>query len=508
MPARLWSPKGRDRALGTCLLCAVLAAASAAPGSPRHSAPAAGSPRAVPCGVVAGALALTAVVGSLSGDRGDLLPRPARRRDTLYSAALDRVGTHRLTGDQLDLYGQLQDRLRASLAFDPTFARPPARSAEDKLNADTLFVNPDVSKRLVPVVDDRLAHFEAALICDPPQLRWQQAYKLPPACTRAITVMLQKGKDLKNWRGRQVHILHQVAKQARRLDAALKAEPSPSSSVRHLEDGVRSVNVALLCLLCDVLDHPDVDLPRNFLLGFPVTGVIADSGVLRPQPPDGSDADFWRGHASTMASNASWAARLASDVQQEADNAKGKQLRLLRDTWELTQQEIAKGFAGQPMTLAQLQTRYRSSAGSLTCRPLRRHGVKQGQKQAKDAGGAPVFNADGSPRMVDKIRLIDDSKRSFHNSTLIRCCETIAPCRFTYMGYVADEVHRQAAALGQPAPALVFSLDDMQVSLLLRLSALARTQRVPEHRSCPLTVLSPGGRRPTAKSPPQTRKCA
>jgi len=186
--------------------------------------------------------------------------------------------------------------------------------------------------------------------------------------------------------------------------------------------------------------------------------------VLRPKPPSVTDADFWCGHASTMASNASWATRLASDVEAEAHKAKGKQLLLLQDTWELTQrQEIAKGFAGKPMTLVQLQTRYRSTAGVLTCRPLRRHGVKQGQKQA---GGAPAFKPDGSPRMVDKIRLIDDSKRSSHNSTLIRCCETMAPpCRFTYMGYVADEVHRQAAMLGQTTPALVFSLDsdDMQV---------------------------------------------
>ena len=65
--------------------------------------------------------------------------------------------------------------------------------------------------------------------------------------------------------------------------------------------------------------------------------------------------------------------------------------------------------------------------------------------------------------MVDKIRLIDDSKASLHNSTLIRCCETIAPCSFTYMGYVADETLRQASTLeGVHAPELVFSLDDMK----------------------------------------------
>jgi hypothetical protein len=114
------------------------------------------------------------------------------------------------------------------------------------------------------------------------------------------------------------------------------------------------------------------------------------------------------------------------------------------------------------MTLAQLQAKYKLDGGNLGCRPLRRHGIVQGQKQARDAQGLPVFEPVGEPQMVDKIRLIDDSKASLHNSTLIRCWETIAPCRFTYMGYVADETLRQASALGVGAPELVFSLDDMK----------------------------------------------
>jgi len=114
------------------------------------------------------------------------------------------------------------------------------------------------------------------------------------------------------------------------------------------------------------------------------------------------------------------------------------------------------------MTLAQLQAKYKLDGSNLACRPLRRHRIVQDRKQVRDAQGLPVFEPGGAPQMVDKIRLIDDSKASLDNSTLIRCCETIAPCRFTYMGYVADETLLQASALGVGAPELVFSLDDMK----------------------------------------------
>jgi len=47
---------------------------------------------------------------------------------------------------------------------------------------------------------------------------------------------------------------------------------------------------------------------------------------------------------------------------------------------------------------------------------------------------------------------------------LQRCCETIAPCRFTYLAYVADELVTQCAAQHKALPQLVFSLDDMKAA--------------------------------------------
>ena len=249
--------------------------------------------------------------------------------------------------------------------------------------------------------------------------------------------------NLGTCRTKQARNLSSIARKACELDKVLKAGFSQPTSVQHLQRDVRDVNIVLLCLMFDALNHPDVNLPRNFLQGFPVTGVVPDSGVLRPIPTAGSEEAFWTGYKRTMATNNSWATTLASAVNSEGLSAHGRRRELLRRSWDLTKKEVSQGFASQPMTLAQLKAKYKLVDGNLGCRPLQRHGIVQGQKQARDDQGLPVFEPGGAPKMVDKIRLIDDSKASLHNSTLIRCCETIAPCRFTYIGYVADETLRQ-----------------------------------------------------------------
>jgi hypothetical protein len=98
------------------------------------------------------------------------------------------------------------------------------------------------------------------------------------------------------------------------------------------------------------------------------------------------------------------------------------------------------------MTLAQLRAKY-GSGPRMACRPLQRHGIVQGQKQQRGPDGLLMFHPNGAPVTVDKIRLVDDSRRSLHNSHLIRTCETVAPCPFTYMAYVCDAVVFRLAKL-------------------------------------------------------------
>jgi hypothetical protein len=55
-----------------------------------------------------------------------------------------------------------------------------------------------------------------------------------------------------------------------------------------LEAKVRRVNVVLLMLLCDVLEHPDVNLPRAYLRASPLPGssqIVTFCGRSRPLIP-------------------------------------------------------------------------------------------------------------------------------------------------------------------------------------------------------------------------------
>ncbi len=76
-------------------------------------------------------------------------PGPHRHRDSLQIPSLNIIGLHHLSGTQLDNYGNLQDRLRASLAFDPVFERPAPKQEGNR--TQNLLVNLNDDKQLVSV---------------------------------------------------------------------------------------------------------------------------------------------------------------------------------------------------------------------------------------------------------------------------------------------------------------------------------------------------------------------
>ena len=270
------------------------------------------------------------------------------------------------------------------------------------------------------VLDDRLEHWRQALTCDVNSV-FGPKYVLPPACVKAIDQMLKLGVRLPAWRVGQLRKLRAIAKRAGRLTHSLKLSFGLGVAAAQLEAKVRRVNVVLLMLLCDVLEHPDVNLPRAYLHGFPVTGVIPDSHVLRPQPAADPEEEFWVRYHQTMSTNDGWSEQLARQVAERATSSRGKALGLLRASWELTKTDISAGFCGKPMTLAQLRAKY-GSGPRMVCRPIQRHGIVQGQKQQRGPDGVLMFHPNGAPVNVAKIRLVDDSRRSLHNSHLIRTC--------------------------------------------------------------------------------------
>jgi hypothetical protein len=273
--------------------------------------------------------------------------------------------------------------------------------------------------------------------------------------------MLKLGDRLPDWRTGQLRKLRTIAKRAGRLTHSLKRSYGLGVAAAQLEAKVRRVNVVLIMLLCDVLEHPNVNLPRAYLRGFPVTGVIPDSHVLWQQPAADPEEEFWLLYHQTMRTNDRWSEQLARQVAERATSSRGKALGLLRVSWELTKADISAGFCGKPMTLAQLRAKY-GSGPRMACRPTQRHGIVQGQKQQRGPDCLPMFHPNGAPVTADKIRLVYDSRRSLHNSHLIRTCETVAPCPFTYMAYVCDAVVLQARGMNVPVPRVVFSTDDMR----------------------------------------------
>ena len=158
--------------------------------------------------------------------------------------------------------------------------------------------------------------------------------------------MLDKRQALPRWRRSQIQALQSISKRARPLTRQLKDLPLASASVTHLEANVRNIHVAMLCLFCDALQHPDVDLPLNYLRGFNVTGIIAPSNVLRPLPTQTSDCEFWHGYHATMRTNDAWAEQVAQQVATEVRTSTASHQDMLREVWQLTKNEINDGFAG------------------------------------------------------------------------------------------------------------------------------------------------------------------
>ena len=410
---------------------------------------------------------LVLMIGSAGGKRAGMpldpeleAARGVKRARFGSCRYLDAIGASHLAPG---LYQDLALELDGLMAIDSVYERPLAKPSQQFEPGENKFFKP-VHKRLVKSVDDRWAHFEAACKLDHPSPDWRSKYKLPETCKQAIGKMLELRNTLPKWRRKRVDALQSIARRAAPITAALKALPlaQQSQSVKNLEKQVRQINVGMLCLFCTVLQHPDITLPRQYLTGFNVCGLITPSGVLRPLEDDhASPGSFWHQHAQTMKTNGSWAQSVAREVASHGASAKGKRRSLLEKVWSLTEAEVAAGTSARGMTLKALETKYGKGA-AMRCRVITRHGVHQGMKPARDKAGNALLNADGSPQMVDKIRLIDDSKRNLANSHLQKTTETIAPCRFTFMGYVAQELVRCCQLLGIKTPQLIFSLDDLQ----------------------------------------------
>ena len=75
---------------------------------------------------------------------------------------------------------------------------------------------------------------------------------------------------------------------------------------------------------------------------------------------------------------------------------------MLKTVWDMTEKEVAAGTSSLVLTLAQLEAAYCIGV-NMSCRGIRRHGIRQGTNPGRDPQGNPLFHPDGRPQMIDKM---------------------------------------------------------------------------------------------------------
>ena len=407
-----------------------------------------------------------------------------KRKYIWHSPCLTRRNVGYIADDD---YGTLRERMDELVLFpEAQFKRPPPKDNEASQLGK--FVHDDPAERLVNEAEDKIRHLDKALKVKPPTRLSKNDFELADSTVCAIEKMLELHTDgtLTEWRAQRITSFKELARDngMRELNRKLElACPRPPHVVEL--DRARKVNVALLLLLVDSLQWPDTDLPWGFLEGFPIMGIIADSGVHR-QIPLRQDALSFNSHLEeVMRSNGTWATEVAALVEergelaaasaskaatpagetQEEKRHRSLKLNAQKEAWESTMKEVAGGFMGKPMTLAQLlkDPSYINSDGSLKARVMVRYGIYQGEKQKRDKHGKKLVRPDGTPDMVPKLRCIDDARASLSNSCQLTC-ETIGTCAFDFVAHVADSMVRICKKRGWPVPAMVLGTDDMKAA--------------------------------------------
>jgi hypothetical protein len=381
---------------------------------------------------------------------------------------------HLVDGDAEDDYKRLAQDLRAMvMSPEVRFIRPapkPKRAGGGKLalGADAL----------VPVLNDKMKHLVQAIHTHSQQgmnpsalAGLQRKAQLSAVMEKTIEDMLElhdKGQ-LPAWRSERIARFQSIVQRSLSLDARIKDSEIQAEAVIKLGH-VRTINVALLVLLVDVLEWPDTTLPNGFLHGFPVVGVIPDSGVHRPFDPTQlrNLGDFHEQSEKVMATNVSWATEVARTVGKYATSAQSgpasgdsDRLELLRAVAAATEKEVHEGWMGPGLTLQELIDKHGRPDGTMNARVMVRHGIYQGERHVTDKSGTKIKGVDGLYLMERKLRCIDDAKTSLSNICQYTY-ETVSLCSFALAGHVAEVVHRMCTEKGIRMPELAMGTDDMR----------------------------------------------
>ena len=207
-----------------------------------------------------------------------------------------------------------------------------------------------------------------------------------------------------------------------------------------------SVNTAFMAAVVDALHWLDSDLVKRFVFGFPVAGIIPDSGVYRPLPSITAESAFgarWESFvASTAVHNRILHTRLRSRQWAGSDS-------LVADSAVATKSDAERGkgvIRGPFYSVDALHDSVASLFPHLPhwfVRPriMPRFGVKQ----------------------KGTIRAIDDGKSSGTNAATLML-ETVTTPNFFFSAVVARAFSVAAAADGVPPPAMTVALADLTMA--------------------------------------------
>ena len=204
-------------------------------------------------------------------------------------------------------------------------------------------------------------------------------------------------------RGKNLDTLRVIQRALSKLDSwALSKRPSG-----HVP-GFRPVFIAFLL---EGMKWPDRSLPWDLVQGVELVGTLHSSNIFRHVSNDPSPVQ------EALAAN--FLGKAASDYVDDLESDR-RVSPMSAEIWKETMKEVELGLCGEPVTRDVLDAKF----GRGNWRPLPRHIIAQG----------------------DKLRPIDDGKRSSHNDATL-ASETILCCRPSVIAAAALEYTRELSAL-------------------------------------------------------------
>ena len=307
-----------------------------------------------------------------------------------------------------------------------------SRDARDRREIDAVGRQPLKDARVVRVEDGILAHLTDALTAPFPTPAEAASKQLTSTVRSTLVWVARHAKTLARDRRDRSDRISDAASQL----AVLAKQIRDAGRARNDLCDTDGVNLALVALLADALEWPDVQIAQKIRDRFPVAGDVPDSNLFRPVEPEISPQEATERLRDLLADGENYTRNLYADLLARGLAATGKDKARLLQVETRTDEEAEKAHAGPPMSLSDVLKEYQ---GHL--RPLRRFGVDQNTK----------------------VRVCDDARASGTNAAT-RLAEAIHLPSFEFPAVAAAALMRKFNRIGAPQQPVVHGTDDLSAA--------------------------------------------